>query len=130
MKVGVVAAPSFRQYGSELMLIEGFGGGVPCSEIVPMIAPTVAGSTGLVTGPAAGAVSVVVSPPPHAALDRAAQSATLASTRTGIRQTRAYIDDSRILDYCTPPAAVILRSTRSCIHCGLHQSTGVTCWPP
>ena len=107
------------------MLIDGFGGGVPCREIVPTIAPTVAGSTGLVTGATAGAVLVVVSPPPHAAPDRATQSAALASTRT-----MRCIDDSGILDYCTPPAAVTLRSTRSCIHCGLHQSTGVTCWPP
>ena len=29
-----------------------------------------------------------------------------------------------------PDAAMILRSTRSCIHCVLHQSTGDTCSPP
>src|SRR5215213_9563857 len=41
---GVVAAPSFMQYGSEPMLIGGFGGGVPCSVTTPVIALAVAGS--------------------------------------------------------------------------------------
>ena len=33
-------------------------------------------------------------------------------------------------NYHTPPAATILRWTRSSNHCVLHQSTGVTCCPP
>ena len=55
-------------------------------------------------------------------LVRAVNSAAHARTRT-----IGCIDDSATLDYDTPPAAMILRSTRSCIHCALHQSTGVTC---
>src|SRR5687767_14664406 len=65
---GVVAAPSFKQYGSELMLIDGFGGGVPCSVTTPVIALAVAGSTGSVSGAAAfDAVDSSLAPPPQAA---------------------------------------------------------------
>ena len=107
------------------MLIGGFGGGVPCSVTTPVIALAVAGSTGSVSGAAA-----------FDAVDRRGTAATGGvdhrHAQCGARAGEV-VDASitpEFLNYDTPPAAVILRSTRSCIHCELHQSTGVTCWPP
>jgi hypothetical protein len=72
------------QYGSEAMLIGGFGGGVPWSVTTPVMALAVFGSIGLVTGADAAGVGADASTqagPPQAAPSMAANQAAHARTR-------------------------------------------------
>src|SRR5688500_5930004 len=111
--VSVVAAPSCSQYGSDDLLIGSGAGAVPVKRIVPVIAPAVAGSIGLATTGCAGGVSCCA--PPHAATHSAVQSVMPVALRrsAGLMNIGAP-ENSQLSHYGpAPPAAVILRSTRS-----------------
>src|SRR5688572_10648054 len=90
-------------------------GAVPSNEILPAMLPEVAGSTGLAIG-AAGVLAAGASPgcepPPQAAVITAAAITAIIEPA----DIRRDITSSPTVNYDTPPAAEILRNTRSCIH--------------
>src|SRR6187397_1621395 len=119
------------QYGSDTVFTVSRRGGVPCSVIVPVTRPAVAGSTGLAIGVATCGPSLVEAPPQPPARADSIPTATRKVARLRAGPVRVVnLSILATVNYPTPPAAAILRRTRSIIHWVLHQSTGVTCCPP
>ena len=118
-------------------LIGWAAGGVPSNRTVPRMLPAVAGSTGSGAGTAGAAAGSCGGAPPHAAAMMAVDNAVArnAPNRTRFIEVtpptayypmRAGVAYGADAGAAEADAAVIFRSTRSCSHCGLHQSTGVT----